>query len=43
MQTSAFLGIDVGSVTTKGAVIHEKGEYIYTLMINTAGKPVNTV
>ena len=43
MQKSAFLGIDVGSVTTKVAVIDEKGEYIDSVMIKTAGKPVIAV
>ncbi len=40
MAKRSFLGIDVGSVTTKLAVIDETGEYIDSVMLRTAGKPV---
>lgn len=43
MTQKAFLGIDVGSVTTKIAVIDETGECIETTMVRTAGKPVVAV
>ncbi|HBH18231.1 MAG TPA: 2-hydroxyglutaryl-CoA dehydratase, partial [Cyanobacteria bacterium UBA9579] len=43
MARKSFLGIDVGSVTTKLAVINETGEYIDSIMLRTAGKPVNAV
>ncbi len=38
-----YLGIDVGSVTTKIALIDEKGNYIDSCMLRTAGKPVIAV
>jgi len=40
MSQKSFLGVDVGSVTTKLAVINETGEYIDSVMLKTAGKPV---
>lgn len=40
MPLKAFLGIDVGSVTTKLALINENGQYIDSTMLRTAGKPV---
>ena len=40
MTRNAFLGIDVGSVTTKLAVIDETGKYIDSVMLRTSGKPV---
>lgn len=40
MTQKAFLGIDVGSVTTKIALIDEIGKYIDGIMLKTAGKPV---
>ncbi len=43
MGKESFLGIDVGSVTTKLAVIDKDGEYIDSVMLRTAGKPVNAV
>lgn len=43
MSQKVFLGIDVGSVTTKLAVIDENGNYIDSYMIRTAGKPVIAV
>lgn len=43
MAIKSYLGIDVGSVTTKVAVISEKGEYIDSKMIRTSGKPVLAV
>ena len=38
-----YLGIDVGSVTTKLAVIDEDGKYIDSYMLRTAGQPVKAV
>jgi len=43
MAKNAFLGIDVGSVTTKIAVIDEVGKCIETTMIRTSGTPVLAV
>ncbi|OGI02160.1 MAG: 2-hydroxyglutaryl-CoA dehydratase [Candidatus Melainabacteria bacterium GWF2_37_15] len=43
MSKKSFLGIDVGSVTTKLAVINEQGEFIEGVMLRTAGKPVMAV
>src|SRR5574344_2781123 len=38
-----FLGIDVGSVTTKLALVDENSKYIDSIMLRTAGKPVRAV
>lgn len=38
-----YLGIDVGSVTTKLAVVDESGKYIDSYMLRTSGKPVMAV
>ncbi|HSA06225.1 MAG TPA: acyl-CoA dehydratase activase [Candidatus Gastranaerophilales bacterium] len=43
MKKKSFLGIDVGSVTTKLAVVTETGEYIDSIMLRTSGKPVIAV
>ena len=43
MSLNVYLGIDVGSVTTKLALVDEKGKYIDSYMLKTAGKPVNAV
>src|SRR5574344_632056 len=43
MGTTAYLGIDVGSVTTKVALIDEQGKYIESYMLKTAGIPVVAV
>lgn len=40
MSRKSFLGIDVGSVTTKLALIDEEGNYIDSVMLRTSGKPV---
>ena len=40
---NAYLGIDVGSVTTKCALVDEHGKYIDSTMLRTAGKPVIAV
>lgn len=40
MVQKAFLGVDVGSVTTKLALIDESGKYIDSYMLRTSGKPV---
>ena len=39
----AFLGIDVGSVTTKFAVLSEDSEVVTTLYLPTEGKPIEMV
>lgn len=43
MANKFFLGIDVGSVTTKLAVINEQGAYIDGVMLRTAGKPTMAI
>ena len=43
MSLNTYLGIDVGSVTTKLALVDEKGKYIDSYMLKTAGKPVEAV
>lgn len=43
MAKTVYLGIDVGSVTTKLAVVDENGQYIDGNMLKTAGKPVLAV
>ena len=43
MSLNVYLGIDVGSVTTKLALVDEKGKYIDSFMLKTAGKPVEAV
>ncbi len=40
MSKKAFLGIDVGSVTTKLALVDKQGNYIESTMLRTSGKPV---
>ena len=40
---NVYLGIDVGSVTTKLALVDENGKYIDSYMLKTAGKPVDAV
>lgn len=43
MSLTVYLGIDVGSVTTKVALVDEKGKFIDSYMLRTAGKPVVAV
>ena len=43
MSLNTYLGIDVGSVTTKLALVDEKGKYVDSFMLKTAGKPVEAV
>jgi len=43
MSLTVYLGIDVGSVTTKVALVDEKGKYVDSYMLRTAGKPVMAV
>jgi len=43
MSHKVFLGLDVGSVTTKLALIKEDGSYIDSVMLRTSGKPVVAV
>lgn len=40
MAQKVFLGVDVGSVTTKLALVNEAGDYVAGTMLRTAGKPV---
>ncbi|MBP3846187.1 2-hydroxyglutaryl-CoA dehydratase [bacterium] len=43
MSLTVYLGIDVGSVTTKLALIDETGKYVDSIMLKTAGTPVAAV
>lgn len=43
MALTVYLGIDVGSVTTKVALVDENGKYIDSYMLRTAGKPTVAV
>lgn len=43
MSLTVYLGIDVGSVTTKLALVDETGKYVDSVMLKTAGKPVMAV
>ena len=43
MSKNLYLGIDVGSVTTKVALVDESGAYVESHMLRTAGKPVIAV
>ena len=43
MSLTVYLGIDVGSVTTKLALVDENGKYVDSYMLRTAGKPVMAV
>jgi predicted CoA-substrate-specific enzyme activase len=43
MAINSYLGIDVGSVTTKVALLGEDGKYIESYMLRTSGKPVAAV
>ncbi len=43
MSLTVYLGIDVGSVTTKLALVDESGKYVDSYMLKTAGKPVLAV
>ena len=43
MALTVYLGIDVGSVTTKLALVDENGKYVDSYMLRTAGKPVMAV
>lgn len=43
MTLAVYLGIDVGSVTTKVALVDEKGNFIDSYMLRTSGKPVAAV
>ena len=40
MSLNVYLGVDVGSVTTKLALVDEKGKYVDSTMLRTSGKPV---
>ena len=43
MSLTVYLGIDVGSVTTKLAIVDENGKYVDSVMLKTAGTPVAAV
>lgn len=43
MSLTVYLGIDVGSVTTKLALVDENSKYIDSYMLRTSGKPVLAV
>lgn len=43
MSLTVYLGIDVGSVTTKVALVDDKGKFVDSYMLRTAGKPVMAV
>ena len=43
MALTVYLGIDVGSVTTKVALVDEKGKFVDSYMLRTSGKPVAAV
>lgn len=43
MSLTVYLGIDVGSVTTKVALVDSKGKFVDSYMLRTAGKPVVAV
>ena len=39
-EVPAYLGLDIGSTTTKYAIINEKGDIIHKAYIHTRGKPI---
>ena len=43
MSLNSYLGIDVGSVTTKAAIVDENGKFIDGFMTRTSGKPTIAV
>lgn len=43
MALNVYLGIDVGSVTTKLALVDENGKFVDSYMIRTSGRPVAAV
>ncbi len=43
MALNVYLGIDVGSVTTKLALVDESGKFVDSYMLRTSGKPVLAV
>ncbi len=43
MALTVYLGIDVGSVTTKLALVDESGKFVDSYMLRTSGKPVMAV
>jgi len=42
-RQSAYLGVDVGSVTTKFAVLNERDELLTSLYIRTLGRPIAAI
>ncbi len=43
MALNSYLGIDVGSVTTKAAIVDENGKFVDGFMTRTSGKPTIAV
>ena len=43
MSLNSYLGIDVGSVTTKAAIVDENGKFVDGFMTRTSGKPTIAV
>jgi predicted CoA-substrate-specific enzyme activase len=43
MSLTVYLGIDVGSVTTKLVLVDENGKFVDSYMLRTSGKPVLAV
>ena len=39
----SFLGVDIGSISTKGVIIDEKENIIASCYLYTEGSPVNAV
>jgi len=42
-QVPAYLGIDIGSVSTNLVVINEKGELLHEIYLRTQGRPIEVV
>ena len=40
MKKKAFLGIDIGSISTKGVVINEENEFLAECYLWTEGNPM---
>ena len=40
MKEKAYLGIDIGSISTKGVIINEKNEFLAECYLWTEGNPV---
>lgn len=42
-EMKCFLGLDVGSVSTKSAVLDENGRFVFGIYRRTSGKPIDAV